>query len=86
MPLKPWPRDVVVIACEWPSWADRQAMDWPLRMECRDCGRNVLVDLRSIQTAWDHPQRFGRWLALLCPRCAGEYDSREVKHLARPGE
>lgn len=84
MSLKPWPRDVVVVVCENPAWADRKRMDWPLRMECRDCCRNVLIWRRTLFRAWSHPQRFGRPVALLCTACIVGYDHQEIQVEDRP--
>lgn len=71
--LQPWPRDAVIIVCPFPASANRSQMELPIPAICQDCGRNVVVDVRSLRTAQALPERRGRPVRCLCLRCYDGY-------------
>lgn len=71
--LKPWPRDAVIVVCSYPATARRDHMESVVPTTCRDCGRDLVADGRTLRTAWGLPQRRGRPIECLCVECYRAY-------------
>jgi hypothetical protein len=82
-PLKPWPRDAVMIVAAFPDEARRDQMESCHAGTCRDCGREILYDGFSYHRA----QQFTRLKAnvvrpikFFCVECAVKYDMQHFDH------
>lgn len=73
-----WPVDAVMIVCATPGEARREVMESAHPGRCRDCGREVVYDGRTLRRAMEMPERHGRPVLLFCVACAVARDFRTI--------
>jgi hypothetical protein len=78
---RPWPSDAVIIVCASPEDANRSNMSSIQSGKCRDCGDDILVDGKSIDSGMRMNERCGRPVEFLCVDCAVEYDMHTIEKL-----
>ena len=77
----PWPCDAVMIVAADRGREMRATMECVCDAVCRDCGRELAVDARTIQAAMEMPQRQNRPVRFFCCACAVRYDGGTIQHL-----
>lgn len=80
MDKKPWPRDAVMIVASPPEEAEIEKMEAIWGRDCRDCGRRLWVDTKTVREVFWLPVRRGRPIKFFCPECATRYDFDTINH------
>lgn len=74
-PLKPWPRDAVMIVAANAGQERREQMEAVHVCRCRDCGAVLHADTFTLRTAEQFPEvvRRGRPVMFFCLACHRSY-------------
>jgi hypothetical protein len=76
-----WPGDAVMIVAALAGTEIREHMESVVPCDCRDCGRLLHADSRTIRAAFHLPSRRGRPVEFFCVECCMKYDAKSVNEM-----